>query len=169
MRAAPCILRSVSTVSPVVRRLSRHPVMRTSPRLTPDLDPEWSRSVLVECARLLAADFEAQRAALPDFVHVPDELLLEFDYAVSVAWAALEGGRITPEQHAQAVALNQACGAVVVPSDYAAALAAVRDGPEWAALRAQARALLAALGEDVRPPDLSHGTYVRGGPSDRHA
>lgn len=123
-------------------------------------DVHWFRQRLVEAARLLAADYNDQVAALPTFDHVPDELLNEFGEAFLLARQALDAGLLTPHQFAIALDLDQACEALPVSEDYHEALAAVRNAQEWEALRVKARELLKALGEEVRLPDLSHAVYV---------
>lgn len=123
----------------------------------------WCRQQLVEATQLLAADFAGQVAALPSFVHVPDEVLLHYDDAFLLMPQVLEAGLITAEQAAVAEAMHQALDTISVPQDYAVALRALEHAPEWAALRAQARALLKALDEPLRAPEFSQTVYVSSG------
>ena len=125
------------------------------------IDAKYQRRLLVETTWLLAADFPIQVAALPDFVHVPDELLLEYDSAFALVPQLFEAGLLSSEQFALAEAFNTSLDALVVDEDYEVALAAVERSPEWEAVREQARVLLAALGESLCPPDMSHAIYVR--------
>ena len=122
----------------------------------------WFRHLLVEAARLLAADYKDQVAALPSFVHVPDELLSEYAEAFLLAPQVLDAGLVTSDQFAIAEHLDRACAAMHVDEVYDDALAAVQHDPAWQDLRRKARELLVALGEDLRLPDLSHAVYVRG-------
>lgn len=124
------------------------------------MTPEAWRHMLVEAARLLAADPQVQEASLPSFVHVPDELLLTFGDAFLLAPRALEAGAITEEQFRMAAQLDRACEQTEVPEHYPDALEAVRQSASWAILREQANALLDSLGEERRPPDLDHVVYV---------
>jgi uncharacterized protein Yka (UPF0111/DUF47 family) len=114
----------------------------------------------IEGLRLQAAAFPVQREALPDFVHLPDEIL----NAVDTAFVAqlIGNGEVSAESMA---ALRQhetdidTCEPI---EDYTEALAAVESGSWFEGLRAQARKALMALDEDCTPPNLGGTTYVPG-------
>ena len=118
-------------------------------------------SKIVESIQLLAADFDTQVKSLPDSVHVPDEVLLEYGDSFLLAKQVRAAGLIDEFQYARMQDLSDAVDSVVVPENYSEALGAMKSHPSWQMLRSQAADVLQSLGIEKRPPDLSHITYVK--------
>jgi hypothetical protein len=116
-------------------------------------------SKIVESIQLLAADFDTQVKSLPDSVHVPDEVLLEYGDSFLLAKQVLAAGLIDNSQYARMQDLSDATDGIVVPEDYSEALGAMKSHPSWQMLRSKAADALQSLGIEKRPPDLSHITY----------
>ncbi len=129
---------------------------------TPQPDPKQFWRMLVSSVQLLAADYEEQVATLPDFVHVPDELALNFDDVWVLVPQIRAAGLLDESAAAQLEELHQSLGGL---ADWT--LDALRNDPRWATIREQARAALAAMHEPRGPIDLSWGSYVAGKPSEQ--
>jgi hypothetical protein len=117
-------------------------------------------SKIIESIQLLAADYDTQVKSLPDFVHVPDEVLLEYGDSFLLAKQVLVAGLIDASQYVRMQELCDAIDDIAVPAQYDEALAAMKSHPSWQVLRSKAADVLRALGIEKRPPDLSHITYV---------
>lgn len=128
------------------------------------MTPEPWRHLLVEAARLLAADPHVQELTLPSFVHLADELLQTFGDAFLLALGALRAGAITEEQFRSSAQLDRACERTNVEENDPDALQSVHRSSLWAHLREQGGALLDALGEERLPPSLDHVAYVPASP-----
>lgn len=131
-----------------IETLDRTPTMNTNSKT------EAIYIILLEGIQLLAADFENQVAALPGFVHVPDEVLNEFCESFHLATRALDAGRITPEQYQQMGALHSKLALINVSNDYSEALYDMKHGAQWDALRMEARQVLEALKVPLTTPNL---------------
>lgn len=142
-----------------MRRLSGHSFYRT-PTVDESDRLSWCRRQLVEAAQLIAVGPDSHAAALPDFVHAPDELRLVWDDAFILAPQVHDAGLITDEAFRLATALDERINAAPVAPDYEEAMAAIASSPEWVVVREQARVLVEALGAEVEPPDLRTG-YVQ--------
>ena len=132
----------------------RTPAVDETERLT------WGRRQLVKAAQLLAVGPEGYAVALPDFVHVPDELRLVWDDSFVLALQVQEAGLISGDTFRLAASVDEAIKSAPVVDDYDAAMQAVAKSPEWEVVRDRARMLAVALGVEVRPPDLRAG-YVQ--------
>ena len=128
----------------------------------PDPDPRQLWPVVVSALQLVAAEAGEQVAALPAFVHVPDEVALTFDDAMALVPHLLAAGLLDDAAVAQLVALDTALQAITVWS-----VAALHDEAAWHDVRQRARALCRQLGLARGPIDLSWGVYVPGRPSRR--
>jgi len=112
---------------------------------------------LVEALRLLAASVEAQRSALPDFVCITDEVALTFDDEYRVNASAI--AELAPALQGALANINGELDAMSARPELWT-VDSLGAEPEWERIRAQARAVLTELGEDVRPPDLFWLTFV---------
>ncbi len=118
---------------------------------------------LIEVLRLLAAPYEVQRAALPDFVHLPDEIANNLDNVLPFMDQLADAGLLNPEQVAEIQKIDSIFARKSdgdVPSFWT--LDAMRDSDEWAAIRTLARKVLHALHQPMRAPNLSWLQYARG-------
>jgi hypothetical protein len=118
---------------------------------------------LIEVLQLLAAAYDVQRAALPDFAQAPDEIASNLDDVLPFIDQLTVAGMLNPKQ----VRLIEKIDAIFArksegdtPSFWT--LDAMRDDHEWAAVRALARKALHALQQPLRPPNLSWLHYVPG-------
>ena len=119
--------------------------------------------LLVDALRLVASPFNVQVSVLPDFVHVPDEILNAIQFELVLGLAHTE--HLTESQAAQFDSLEAFMDTLVWRpewDEYPLALEAVRADPWWEELRSRARALLASLGEDHTPPTMEGIVYIRG-------
>jgi hypothetical protein len=127
--------------------------------MTTQPDPANLWPVLTSALQLLAADPDEQVAALPDFVHVPDELTLNFDDAMVLAPRLRRAGLLDDGATERLQELQSALQAIDRWD-----LDALREDPAWSNVRERARDVLAHLGLPRGPIDLSSGQYVRGKP-----
>jgi hypothetical protein len=111
--------------------------------------------------QLLAADFESQVKALPDFVHVPDEVLNEYGNSFLLAKQVPEVELIDKSQYTMMQELDNALDDVPISESYEDALEAM-SSTEWEAIRIKASDVLRSLGVEKRTPDLTHNVYVQG-------
>ena len=142
-----------------MRRLNAHLFYRT-PAVDETERLAWCRHQLVEAAQLLAVGPDGHAAALPDFVHVPDELRLVWHDAFVLAPQVRDAGLISADTFRLAASVDEAIKAAPVVHDYDAALQTIAKSPEWDLVRDRAQALARALGVEAEPPDLQAG-YVR--------
>lgn len=115
---------------------------------------------IVAGLRLVAAPFDVQRSTLPDFVHLPDEVLMAVDEAFLASM--LQSPEITDAQRAALLAFNAAADAVQLDEDYERAVQQVRSGPQFEQLRRLALASLHELGEQYSAPRLDGVIYLQG-------
>lgn len=116
-------------------------------------------SELVDSLRLISSDFSVQERVLPDFVHVPDEVLNSFP--IDSLHTIYNEGLITDEQLAQLREFDSLLDEVELPSDYEEMLEAMSSGQEFKELRAKARQLLQTLGQEYKEPQIN-AVYVKG-------
>lgn len=112
---------------------------------------------LIDSLRLVASPYEVQSAALPGFVHLPDEMAVELPHAVQLH----EAGMITLLQLEEFRTFERYLETLKPADDYAIELENMRSGGWYEALRNRARGLLTTLGETYVPPTLDGVTYVR--------
>src|SRR3954469_23622245 len=118
-----------------------------------------SSAYLRETLQALAAPPDVQLARFPDFVVKADELALDFDHALTLVrqdgGAALSAG-----QHAAVGAVDDLLGAMSGAAN--ARLwteRALREGAEWARVRAAAAAALRTFGWPAEPPPPTRNVY----------
>lgn len=115
-------------------------------------------SQIVDGLRLAAAPFEIQTSILPDFVHVPDEIIMGVD--AGDVELLVESGRLTQAQGEALADYDRYLATGEISESYPEALADVESGEWFEALRRRARAVLELLGEDVEAPTLRGAIYV---------
>jgi len=114
---------------------------------------------LVEGLRLIASEFDVQERALPDFVHLPDEVLNAVD--LDTLSLVVELGLVTQEQLEKIKELDCALDNIVLPSDYEAMIEDMRAGDNFNSLRKIAHEVLDSLGQSYKEPTTS-AVYVKG-------
>ncbi|HEX8682935.1 MAG TPA: hypothetical protein VF707_11515 [Ardenticatenaceae bacterium] len=103
-----------------------------------------------------------QVEALPNFVHVPDEIASTYSESFLLAEAIQEAGLINQEQLAQLRELDEVL-ACMSEDETLWTDEALKHGADWSAVRTRASDLLSLLGEQQRTPELNWLTYVPGG------
>jgi len=123
---------------------------------------------LIDVLRHLASDYETQVAVLPDFVVVADELAENFDLVfIQLADKIERAGLISHNTWLRLKALDDHFGRMSDQEDKRIwTLDALRDDPEWADIRAEAKSILRQMGEKEGRPDLSWNVYIGGGKTD---
>jgi hypothetical protein len=125
-------------------------------------DPADLRRVLVSALQLLAADYDDQVKALPEFVHVPDELALTFDDAYVLLPRLRAAHLVDDDAVHQLEQLHDKLASISAWTPEA-----LRSDPTWLEIRRQASVVLDGLGAPRGTIDLSWGEYVRGKPAPR--
>lgn len=80
------------------RRSAKHASAELPEPEPPEPDPQWFLEMLVDSLRLAALPADQQVAALPDFVHVPDEVALLYDDAWRLVPQIREAGLLTDDR-----------------------------------------------------------------------
>ena len=114
---------------------------------------------LIDSLRLISSDFSVQEKVLPDFVHVPDEVLNSFP--IDSLHTIYNEGLITEEQLAQLRELDTLLDEVELPSDYEEMLEEMKSGQAFEELRKNAKKILVALGQKYEEPQIN-AVYVKG-------
>jgi hypothetical protein len=118
---------------------------------------------LVEAIKLLALNADIQFSALPDFVHVPDELASTFCDQLDVSREHIDaqwGKRladICESIYSTFTTMTATCREEFYSE------AAVRFDPRWEDIRQKAKDVLNELGESPDTPKLPWVTYAPGG------
>jgi hypothetical protein len=121
-------------------------------------------SMMIETLKLLACGYEDQKAFLPDYVYLPDELVISFSEAHLLFEQVVDAGLVSQVQIEKINAIDalfdamQKDRAVDDPWTYEA----VQNGENWRKIRALAHDSLAAFEINDCHPDLSYITYVGG-------
>ena len=114
---------------------------------------------LVEGLRLIASEFDVQERALPDFVHLPDEVLNAVD--LDTLSLVVELGLVTQEQTEKIKELDCALENIELPSNYEAMIEDMKNGNSFNTLRKMAHEVLNSLGQTYKEPATS-AVYVKG-------
>ncbi len=114
---------------------------------------------LVEGLRLIASEFDVQERALPDFVHLPDEVLNAVD--LDTLSLVVELGLVTQEQTEKIKELDCALENIELPSNYEAMIEDMKNGDSFNTLRKMAHEVLNSLGQTYKEPATS-AVYVKG-------
>ena len=125
-------------------------------------DPRWFRILLVDALRLAALPVDRQVAALPSFVHVPDEVALVFDDAWDLVPQVVDAGLMTPAQHEPVAALDDLFNEMsdAADADDLWTIESMRTDPRWERARALARDALGRLGEPEGDPAFEGITWI---------
>jgi hypothetical protein len=122
-------------------------------------DQFWAR--LVDALQLLAADYETQREAIPNFAHLPDELVLIYSESL-----------LCIEQHTDELVDFLSGSALQKLRELDDTLARMSGKPslwtidalthssEWQQVRERAREILRQLGVPLSPPKLDWISYI---------
>jgi hypothetical protein len=119
---------------------------------------EYWYGELIEGLRLISSEFEVQERRLPEFVHLPDEVL----NAVSLDTLGLvvSAGLLSKEQYSKVQVLDEALENIELPSDYEEMIEQMKSGDDFKALRLHARDLLTCLNQPYMEPNIS-AIYVK--------
>lgn len=121
------------------------------------LDQQYS--ALVESLRLVAAPADLQVCILPDFVSVTDEVSTTFGDAFLLLPQLECAGRVSARASAAVKELDSWFAGM--PTDGSIAPAESLAAHDfWRSARELAATALEGLGEDVKPPDLTHINWV---------
>jgi hypothetical protein len=121
--------------------------------------------MLIDTIKLLAMGYEEQQRSLPDFVCLPDELVLSFSDAYSLLDQITNAGLVSEKQQVavhkiekQFVSMDMKNNGKENPwSDNA-----VRYSDDWNSIRTLAREALLEFGITEFKPNLSWITYIKG-------
>lgn len=122
---------------------------------------------LIDGLRLAASSFKVQREVLPDFAHLPDEVLDAVDVAVVAQLA--KAGVISDVQAQGFRDYDSFLNSCETSEDYEDALRLLESGEWFQELREKALALLDRLGKRYERPTLAGITYVEGAQPDAPA
>ena len=118
-------------------------------------------STLVEAVQLLAADYEAQVAALPAYAAVPDELALIYHDAYLLVDQMADAGQLTEKHLAKLRELDEEMDAMSGAENTDRwTLDALRSDPWWERMRLLAGDALRSLNVPRQRPALGHMTDV---------
>ncbi len=126
-------------------------------KMDSDLADYWYGE-LIDSLKLISSDFSVQERVLPDFVHVPDEVLNSFP--IDSLQTIFNEGLITEEQLAQLREFNTLLNEVELTSDYEEMLEAMRSSEGFKLLREKARKLLEILGQEYEKPQIN-AVYIK--------
>ena len=119
---------------------------------------EYWYTELIEGLRLIASSFEIQEKALPDFVHLPDEILNALP--VDSFEFILEQGLISESQFSDIKTFDGSLDLIELPSDYEDMLKVMRSGQQFSESRVLALELLGKLGQKYKEPVLG-AVYIK--------
>ena len=125
-------------------------------------DPQWALRQLVDALRLVALPADEQVAALPPFVHVPDEIVLYYDDAFQRLPGVLEVGVLREDQAEPLRALDELFAEMTDAPDKAWVwtLPAVENDQRWARTRTLAVAALTAVGAVPDQPQFASTVWM---------
>jgi hypothetical protein len=139
----------------------------TRARATDGPDPAAFLEGVVDALRLVAIPPAEQIAALPDFVHVPDEIVLLYDDAFKLVPQIREAGLIDEDQVEVLAELDRLFNdmSVAADKDHLWTVEAMSADERWETSRQIAANALAALCRSVSPPRFEGITWIPGDPS----
>jgi hypothetical protein len=110
-------------------------------------------NMLLQSLQLLAASYEQQLQAFPDFVHVPDEIALIFEDVCLFLDEIAHKGLITLFQKVTIEQLNKALDQMSEDKELWT-LSSLQTSPQWENIRYMANGLLESLHESKHNPQL---------------
>lgn len=120
---------------------------------------EYWYGELVDSLRLISSEFDVQEAVLPEFVHIPDEVLNSFP--VDALHTISNQGLVSNAQLEALVEFNSLLEEIDLPQDYDDMLEMMSSGSEFKSLREKAVKLLENLRHKYEEPKIN-ATYVKG-------
>lgn len=111
---------------------------------------------LIESLLLLASDYEVQVSLFPEFVHIPDEIVLAFDEVFLV----LDKSSLEPELLSMLNRIDEYT-AKMSEDKSLWSLDKLRNSREWEDLRSMAKEVLDFLGIKQRKPRLEWVKFVK--------
>ncbi|KPZ66991.1 hypothetical protein AN944_04204 [Shewanella sp. P1-14-1] len=120
---------------------------------------EYWYEELVDSLRLISSELEVQEAVLPEFVHIPDEVLNSFP--IDSLHTISNQGLISDAQLKALVEFDSLLEEIDLPSDYDDMLEMMRSGSEFRCLREKAIRLLENLGHKYEKPNIN-AIYIKG-------
>lgn len=126
----------------------------------PVTDNEFAYHQLIETLRLLGLSADEQISALPDYVHVPDELALTFDDAHQMVAVLDESRCLSVGARPVLEELQRRFTEMTAAADDVWSEEALRGDARWETVRRLALEALDRLGEDPGPPTLDWISFV---------
>jgi hypothetical protein len=120
---------------------------------------EYWFSELVEGLRLISSNFDVQEKSLPDFVHLPDEVLNAVH--LDTLGLVIEYGLVSKEQFEKVKELDAALEGIDLTADYEEMIEQMKSGADFENLRKIALNVLHSLGQQYKEPSVS-AVYVKG-------
>lgn len=120
---------------------------------------EYWRKELVEALRLVSSPYEIQSKSLPDYVHLPDEILGAL--TVESFSTLLRHDLITSTQFEELKKFDEYLDRIRLPEDYEDMLIEMQSGLEFKEVRLEALRVLEILGEKYEQPVIN-AVYVQG-------
>jgi len=115
---------------------------------------------LIDSIRLVASPYSVQCEVLPDFIHLPDEILnaVEYIYVPQL----LKAGILTEKQSKALKEFDDYLGTLDPEDNYNKLLENMESGDWLKELRVRALQLLDLLGEKYERPNLDGISYIKG-------
>ena len=115
--------------------------------------------MLLQSLQLLAASYEQQLQAFPDFVQVPDEIALTFEDVCLFLDEIVHKGFVTPIQKGSIKQLNEALNQMSKDKELWIQ-SSLQTSPQWEDIRHRANGLLESFHKAKHKPQLFWLDYV---------
>lgn len=115
---------------------------------------------VIQSLQLLAADYEQQVSALPDFVHVTDEIASTFEETYALVDDLVNEGLITSEQRAGLRRMDALLESMSGEEKGFWNLESLRTAEQWKQVRLLAEDILASFQRTKQVPDLFWEQYI---------
>jgi hypothetical protein len=125
-------------------------------------DAEQLLETLVDALRLVALPAEGQVAVLPGFVHVPDEVMLQYHDASLLVPQLRKAGVLSEEQDEALARLDHHLEEMsnAADKDFLWTIEAMEEDERWETPRRLAAQALAGLGREQGRPSFEGTTWV---------
>jgi hypothetical protein len=119
-------------------------------------------SMMLNILKLLSLSYEQQKDALPDYVYLPDELVLSFDEVYILFDQVIDANLVNEQQIEKIAEINKAFEFMEEhkQTENPWTYEAVESGENWKNIRKLSREALALFSEKEDRLDLSWVTYV---------
>lgn len=124
-----------------------------------EIEKKQHLSMLLQSLQLLAANYEQQVKAFPEYVHVPDEIALTFDDTYALADSLKQEGLITSTQNDKLRQIDTLLEKMS-QDENTWTCEALRTLPQWEGVRRLARETLRAFHTPRQNPNLFWLHYV---------